>query len=241
MSSLLAITTYNQIKFTKRCLESLPYTPNLEVVIFDDCSTDGTQDLNVKVFTKNKGKGLTDSWNAAYRYFLASDHEHFFLANNDILIPKGALEAMTMCLTEVALVVPLTSKRGAGNASVRQDVRAYHDIKCDPDDPNNIQKIQDEIQQKVSPRIAIGKLNGFFFGMNRDIINYQYAKDLLVNPKYINVGNDNDINNRLRSNSAATIVCPRAFVFHFKDRTFQWAKHRVHRNNMDYYRSNNSR
>ena len=216
-------------------MDSLPDTQGLETVIFDDCSTDGTQDLE-GVITKDKGKGLTDSWNAAYRYFLKSDHEHFFLANNDILIPKGALEEMSECLSDVPLCVPLTSKRGAGNASTRQDVRAYHKISLDPDDPANIQEIQNQISNIASPRVAIGKLNGFFFGMSRDIINYQYGKGLLVNPKYINVGNDNDINGRLRSSGAATIVCTRAFVFHFKDRTFRWEKHRVHRNNMSFYR-----
>ncbi len=229
---LLAITTYNQIKFTKKCLDSLQtITTNPEIVVFDDCSTDGTQDLDVKVITKDKGRGLTDSWNAAYRYFLESDHEHFFLANNDILIPQGALENMAECLADVPLCVPLTSKRGAGNVSVRQDVIAYRDIKYDPDDPENIQKIQDQISGIASPRIAIGKLNGFFFGMSRDIIKYQYSKGLLVDPKYINVGNDNDLCRRLKS----VVICTRAFIFHFKDRTFRWEKHRVHRNNMNYY------
>ena len=232
----LAITTYNQIKFTRKCLDSLPHISGLETVIFDDCSTDGTQNLE-GVISKDKGKGLTDSWNAAYRYFLKSDHEHFFLANNDILIPQGALEEMVKCLEDVPLCVPLTSKRGAGNASTRQDVIAYHNIRYNPDDPENIQKIQDYIGGMASPRVAIGKLNGFFFGMSRDIINYQYGKGLLVNPKYINVGNDNDLNGRLRAQEAETIVCTKAFVFHFKDRTFRWEKHRVHRNNLGYYRT----
>ena len=232
---LLAITTYNQVDLTLKCLSSLH--TDAEVVIFDDCSTDETRGLNVKVISKPKGRGLTDSWNMAYRYFLASDHKYFFLANNDILVPKGALEEMCLALEDSRLVVPLTSKRGAGNASIRQDVRAYHDIKLDPDNPQNVQRIQNKIQKKVNPRIAIGKLNGFFFGMNRDIVNYQYGKGLLVNPKYINVGNDNDINSRLRATGDAVILCTKAFIFHFKDSTFRWEKHRVHRNNLKFYRT----
>lgn len=237
---LLAITTYNQIGFTIKCLESIEkLSVKPDVVIFDDCSTDGTADLDfVKVVKKEKGKGLTDSWNAAYRYFLQSDHECFFLANNDIIIPDGALQNMAEALKDVPLVVPLTSRRGAGNASTRQDVIAYHNIRYNPDDPKYVQKIQDAIQEKAVPRVAIGKLNGFFFGMSREIVHCQYAKGLLVNPKYINVGNDNDLNSRLRAAGGAVTVCPKSFVFHFKDRSFRWEKHRVHRNNLSYYRSN---
>ena len=65
MKTLLAITTYNQIKFTKLCIESLKNIniPGLDIIFIDDVSKDGT----VKYLTESKylfkGRGTPKGFN----------------------------------------------------------------------------------------------------------------------------------------------------------------------------------
>ena len=95
-STLLVITTYNQSEYTKLCFDSIKnIEDDVDVLIIDDCSTDDTIELckeyNYDVIVKEKGLGLTDSWNKGYVEFKNRKYDYFILANNDILIPNGAI------------------------------------------------------------------------------------------------------------------------------------------------------
>lgn len=75
----IAIITFNQKEFLRECIESCLAQdyPNFEIVIADDCSVDGTQDMlreyDVKYPKKfllllaNKNQGITKNCNAAWR------------------------------------------------------------------------------------------------------------------------------------------------------------------------------
>ena len=54
----IAIITYNQKEYLRECIESCLAQdyPNFEIVVADDCSTDGTQDLLREYETKYPGK-----------------------------------------------------------------------------------------------------------------------------------------------------------------------------------------
>jgi glycosyltransferase involved in cell wall biosynthesis len=73
MKILLAITTYNQLNYTKKLVNTLKTLtiPGLDIVFIDDVSKDGTQDFIKKcgytLIERNEPKGLTWSWNIAYR------------------------------------------------------------------------------------------------------------------------------------------------------------------------------
>ena len=68
---------------------------DVDVLVIDDCSTDDTIELckeyNHEVIVKETGLGLTDSWNKGYVEFKDRKYDYFILANNDILIPNGAI------------------------------------------------------------------------------------------------------------------------------------------------------
>ena len=72
---LFLITTYNQLEYTKLCVDSLNKVSDIDfdILIIDDCSTDGTQkwckDNNLKIIEKETGRGLTHTWNMGYKYF----------------------------------------------------------------------------------------------------------------------------------------------------------------------------
>ncbi len=54
--------------------------------------------------------GLTYSWNLGYKLAKFLGYSYVFFANNDIIIPAGAINLMRASLKVDALVVPLTTK-----------------------------------------------------------------------------------------------------------------------------------
>jgi len=242
--TLLAITTFNHIEYTRKCLDSLKNSKvrNMDIVIFDDHSTDGTVNLDkeydVKIITKLKGRGLTDSWNIAFNYFNEYDYNYYFLINNDVLIPNGAIEQMLILLKDNILVVPMTSVYGAGHTGKSQAISTYYD-KMRGNNPNNTQIIQNDIQKGIMGFLKIDLLNGFFFGMNRNIKKegIRFSGEYFFNPKNVNVGNDDEFNARLKHTGEMVTLCRKAFIYHFKDISFNIKKHGMHRNNLEYYQN----
>lgn len=74
----IAIITYNQKKYLQECIESIlnQEYKNIEIVIADDCSTDGTREMLIQYANKyknkfilklsNKNQGITKNSNLAY-------------------------------------------------------------------------------------------------------------------------------------------------------------------------------
>jgi len=207
---LLVFTTFNQIDMTRKCLE---YAMELDydILVIDDYSSDGTQqylsDLKVEAILKSERKGLTDSWNRAYQFFKATDYSHMILCNNDVLIPKGAVENM---LSDYLLVVPLCNKRGAGYACKEQGF----DIK-----ESELQFLQDQYKNTRDSYpdyfIAAKCWTGFCMCLSRGIIEDELPDGNLFNPKNINTGNDDDLAKRVQA-----YIALGSFVYHHKGVSF---------------------
>jgi GT2 family glycosyltransferase len=50
------------------------------------------------------------------------------------------------------------------------------------------------------------------------------------------VGNEDELNDRILKAGHKPLLCLRAFIYHYKDKTFNRAKHKVDRENLQYYR-----
>ena len=129
--TLLALTTYNQLKYTTYAVESIMKLDEvpLDLIVFDDCSTDGTvdwcKDKGVQVFDKENPQGLTDSWNAAYRHFRDNkEYKYLIIANNDIIVPTGAITELLKIVSRwpFSVVVPLSTEFGAGHNKDKQGI-----------------------------------------------------------------------------------------------------------------------
>ena len=93
----IAIITYNQKEYLRECIESCLAQdyPNFEIVVADDCSTDGTQDLLREYETKYPGKfvlrlaeknqGITPNSNAAH--FACSGKYIAWMGGDDLMLP----------------------------------------------------------------------------------------------------------------------------------------------------------
>ena len=231
---LLVVTTYNQLEYTKiffNSFEKLTNKPDL--LILDDCSNDNTVEWciskSINIITKDKGMGLTDSWNMGYEYFKKNKYEYFIIANNDILIPDNCLIEMVSVLDKwpTSLVVPMSTKMGSGHNQI-QVIDKWWGSQQEYTKPEYCQQIQDHILKvkadesksnnlyKFDP-IRMKFFNGFFFMMNRDICKYERDDGNLFDPKFLMTKNEDEFNwSMLIPNDDFPMLCKTAFVFHFK-------------------------
>lgn len=240
--TLLVITTYNQSEYTRACFETLRNIEDgIDVLVIDDCSTDDTVELckeyNYEVIVKETGLGLTDSWNRGYcefknRWGVHGEHhkyEYLIIANNDILIPRGSITELKNTFEKwpFSLIVPMSTEYGVGH-NREQSIANYYNNIDGWDKPENYQGTQDMILEskkwvrdknnlyQLDPK-RMKMFNGFFFMMNRNIINYQHSDNELFEPKYIMTKNEDEFNwSKLIPNDDFSALCLTSFIFHYK-------------------------
>jgi GT2 family glycosyltransferase len=242
MKILLAITTYNQLNYTKIFFDHFDKikNSNVDVLIIDDCSTDETvkwcNENNVKVITKDSGKGLTHSWNLAYQYFKEhKEYQLLIISNNDIIIPNDSLQELRNCHMKwnSICIVPITTSKGCGHNEHQNIVHYYGDV------DQSVDAIEDTQQRILAYRDSDEMRNrrfffdpfrmlmfsGFFFSLKRDIIKYERTDGLLFNPELLNYKNEDDFNwNILIPNDEYPMLCKTSYVYHFKGKSFAHIK-----------------
>lgn len=95
MRPLIAVLTYNRLQILKDCLESFATAKPLvgKIVVFDDCSSDGTAEwlrdrmIGVEYKLATKRGGVAINSNRAIKYFLERrNYSTLFLLNDDLLV-----------------------------------------------------------------------------------------------------------------------------------------------------------
>ena len=210
------------MEYTIRVIDSLKHCQlkNVEVVIFDDASEDGTvqwcQKNDIEIHTKDKSKGLTHSWNEAYKKFKYENYTHLVLANNDIIVPKNSIDNLVKTNKQFIISGPLSTEKGVGHQPL-QNVRIYHEFEYDEYNFENTQFIQDRVSP-INDCIKVDYINGFVFSMNRRIIDFELDDGNLFNPKNINVGNESELCQRVGNNIGIALD---SYIFHFKGISFE--------------------
>lgn len=243
---LLAVTTYNQLDYTKKFYESFRKldNENIDLIIIDDASTDGTPlwcfDHDIKCHFKDEPKGLTHSWNVAYKIFKTRDvglaghkayiYDYLIIANNDIIIPKGAIEE----LIEVAenwpfsVIVPMSTIYGSGHNKIQRVSNYFPEAEELFGQPEDYQAVQDGIIElknhfknqnnlfQFDP-IRMKLFNGFFFLMTRKVINYENENgNIFDETKPLYKAEDEFNWAKLIPNNDFPALCKTSFIYHFK-------------------------
>jgi O-antigen biosynthesis protein len=116
----IVILTFNQLKYTKECVESIrKHTPEPHEVIFvDNGSTDGTvkwlkklvgENSNYSLIENGKNLGFAKGCNQGIE---ASSGEYILLLNNDVVVTQDWLSGMLECLNnaaDIGIVGPMTN------------------------------------------------------------------------------------------------------------------------------------
>jgi len=231
MKILLAITTFNEIAITDECLKNIINKKDIYPILLDDYSNRDnikilSKKYNVPMIGKVRHTGLTHSWNLAYKYFIENDYDFLFLSNNDVLIPEQTLDLLSSSLlnSDCHVVVPCSTVKGAGigKCGVAQGIKSLSPIsEIDVNDPKNFQEVQNIlINNNIFEKEKKDFFNGFFFGFGKNISQYEIKKNILFNPKLINLTNEIDLYTRIKKKYTNKILYVRnAFVFHYKGYT----------------------
>lgn len=96
----IVIPLYNQLAYTRGCLESLATTipSNTEVVVVDNASSDGTAEYlktieNVVIISNAVNRGFAGACNQGIQ---AATGEWIVVMNNDVILSSGWLEGMLL-------------------------------------------------------------------------------------------------------------------------------------------------
>lgn len=120
----IIILTHNNLHLTRSCIESIfrnTLWPNLELIIVDNASTDGTREYlgelhreheNVKLILNDRNEGFARANNQGIR---AATGEYIVLLNNDTIVTRGWLGRLIRRLESdpmVGMVGPVTNSAG---------------------------------------------------------------------------------------------------------------------------------
>lgn len=120
----VVVLTYNGLKFTKACLDSLErftHYPDWELIVVDNASTDGTPDFlnqyarnhsDVRVLLNSENLGFSGGNNVGLR---AARGDCLVILNNDTYVTEGWLLGMVRALQNdprLGLVGPVTNNIG---------------------------------------------------------------------------------------------------------------------------------
>ncbi len=99
LDASLVVLTYNQLKYTQKCIASIYKNTKLkfELIIIDNGSTDGTINYlktikkkhnNIKLILNHKNIGVAASWNQGIKH---SQADYIAILNNDIIVTPNWL------------------------------------------------------------------------------------------------------------------------------------------------------
>ncbi len=244
MKNLLAITVAGQTKWLDEAILTLQ--DDLDVLVIDDATPGNSikdfcnQNIGMKLVTKVKPMGLTNSWNLAYQYFKQNGYANCILVNDDVRFSKGFSEGLIAGLKEFDLIAPLSNEPGiiwdSIHSPAHQEIRRYVDIKPNQ---NNV----DRIQQILSQRGGSGSfkrsnfINGFCFAFSSSIGKFTFSDQFLFNPANVNTWNEYDLADRIKERGGKIGICKTSYVFHWKAKTTEkmdknWGKPGDYRNQL---------
>lgn len=126
----IIIPVYNQVEYTRKCLESLRQTTRTaaSVIVIDNGSTDGTPEYlanlpALTVIRNEKNRGCAAAWNQG---IAASTGEWVVVLNNDVVLTPGWLDGLLAAAVEIGLdIVSPALREGPLNYELEAYAREF--------------------------------------------------------------------------------------------------------------------
>jgi len=225
--SLLALTVAGTVRFLRDALETIE--DPLDVLVVDDASPNELripelcERYSARLITKNYPRGLTDSWNRVYQFFVENDYDHCILSNDDVRFVRGFSKDLLEGLEFFDIVCPVSNKpTGKEDRFEDQWLSKYCDIHASPRKRSRL-----EVQQFLVKKhrggafVPVRYFNGFCFAFSKSIERFRYSGSCLFNPSRINTKNEIELGARIRRRGGKIAVCVTSYVFHWKAGTFR--------------------
>ena len=215
----IIILTYNQLKYTKLCVESIRNNNLLgtyEIIVVDNNSTDGTvewlkskRDKDFKIILNEENKGFPKGCNQGIE--IANKDNNIMLLNNDTVIMPNSIFNLRMGL--------YSKEKIGATGSVSNKVTYYQELVL------NFDKFEEYIQFAELNNIPDDnyyeerlKLIGFAMLINRNALDKVKGLDERFTP-----GNyeDDDISYRIVKEGYKILLCRDSYIHHFGSVSFK--------------------
>lgn len=213
----LIILTYNQLEYTKICIESIRQNVNpntYEIIIVDNNSTDGTvnwlmEQQDIKCIYNSQNNGFPKGCNQGIE--IANKENDIFLLNNDTVIMNNSI---------FNLRLGLYHKDNIGAVgSVSNNVSYYQRVDVNYNDFNDYIKFakDNNIPNEESYEERV-KLVGFAMLIKRQVLNKVGKLDERFTP-----GNfeDDDLSFRIITSGYKLLLCKDSYIHHFRGVSFK--------------------
>jgi len=150
------------------------------------------------------------------------------LANNDILIPRGAISLLIDGLKNSvgpAIIGPLTNCPGLHKET--QDIRVYVPPYVPSIHDDDIEHTAKQIIDK--PIQQVHEINGFFWAGTRNtfLLNAFLKWIYFFDPRNRNTENELEFQRRLRNKKIKILLACNTFIFHYKDITLNRVEQKI--------------
>ncbi|SHJ45605.1 Glycosyltransferase, GT2 family [Clostridium cavendishii DSM 21758] len=211
----IVIATYNQLDYTKLCIESIrKFTPkeNYEIIIVDNNSTDNTvnwlrKQTDLKVIYNIENKGFPTACNQGIEI---SKGDSILLLNNDTVVTPNWLNNLQRAL--------YSSEDIGGVGAISNYCSNYQQIPVFYKEIDELLKFASEIN-KSNSNLWENKVRliGYCYMIKREVIDKVGMLDEIFTP-----GNfeDDDISFRIINEGYKLLLCKDVFIHHFGSVSF---------------------
>ena len=212
----IVVVTFNNLVFTRLCIESLlAHTGDCEVIVADNASTDGTPDYLRKLAAQNpRIRPIFNDRNLGFatannRALATATGEVFVLLNNDTIVAPGWLPRLLAHLDDPQI-------GGVGPVTNRIGNEAEVDVECDT--YGDFFRVAEAYAQSHDTRsFEIRTLTMFCFAMRRSIFE---RIGVLDEGFAIGLLEDDDYSMRMHHAGLKLLCAEDVFVYHFSQASF---------------------
>lgn len=225
MKNLLVLTTAGRLHFLRDAITTL--RDPLDVLVVDDATPEKVgigafcKKRGLNFITKKKPRGLTHSWNVAWRFFRDNDYGAVILSNDDVRFAKGFSGSLLRGAKKFSFVCPVSNLPTRNPKFFpRQWLHRYTDM-VPTAKGNNRDAVQELLSKKFrrKPYLVTNGFNGFCFAFNKNASKFGVSEDFLFNG-YVNTKNEILLCHRVAKRHGSIAVCLRSYVFHWKRGTY---------------------